>query len=245
MPGGNHHQGGIRMFFTENLKEQTGSSGKQKKAEIVKMIQELSGSHNPYKIFSDWIAMYAIAIQNSCRIKNGLWQEREKRYLELIGQYEKEERFQIAELCGRLVEVMQETEITDWLGEIYMESGCGNKFTGQFFTPFHLSKLTAEMELSGYTGKEKLHLQEPSCGGGGMILAVAAVLKEKGINYQKCLDVVAQDLDWNGVYMTYIQLSLLGIPAVVVQGDTLTDPYRKGYEERRIFRTPAKMGILI
>ena len=78
-----------------------------------------------------------------------------------------------------------------------------------------------------------------------MILAVAAVLKEKGIDYQKCLDVVAQDLDWNGVYMTYIQLSLLGIPAVVVQGDTLTDPYRKGYEGRRIFRTPAKMGILI
>lgn len=103
------------MFFTENPKKQTGSSGKQKKAEIVKMIQELSGSHNPYKIFSDWIAMYAIAIQNSCRIKNALWQEREKRYLELIGQYEKEERFQIAELCGRLVEVMQETEITDWL----------------------------------------------------------------------------------------------------------------------------------
>ena len=57
--------------------------------------------------------------------------------------------------------------------------------------------------------------------------------------------MIAQDLDWNGVYMTYIQLSLLGVKATVVQGDTLHEPYRKGYDERRVFRTPTEMGLLL
>ena len=34
-----------------------------------------------------------------------------------------------------------------------------------------------------------------------------------------------QDMDLKGVYMTYLQLSLPGIRALVVQGDTLAKPY--------------------
>ena len=69
-------------------------------------------------------------------------------------------------------------------------------------------------------------------------------MKEKGINYQRKMDVVAQDLDWKGVYMCYLQLSLLGIKATVVQGDTLAEPYSKGYPPDRVLHTPAKMGVL-
>ena len=65
-------------------------------------------------------------------------------------------------------------------------------------------------------------MHEPSTGGGGIIIAAAKVLKDRGLNYQKCLKVVAQDLDWKGVYMTYVQLSLLGIEATVIQGDSLS-----------------------
>ena len=79
-----------------------------------------------------------------------------------------------------------------------------------------------------------------------MIIAVAKLMKESGINYQKHLDVVAQDLDWKGVHMTYLQCSLLGIKATCVQGDTLSEPFDpKKTEERRVMRTPAKMGVLL
>ena len=78
-----------------------------------------------------------------------------------------------------------------------------------------------------------------------MIIAFADILKRKGFNYQKCMKVVAQDLDWKGVYMCYVQLSLLGIDAVVVQGDTLKEPYTDNYPRSRIFRTPRNMGLLI
>ena len=77
-----------------------------------------------------------------------------------------------------------------------------------------------------------------------MIIAAAAVMKDRGISYQDVLEVVAQDLDWKAVYMCYVQLSLLGINATVVQGSTLKEPYVQGYPEERIFRTPKKVGIL-
>ena len=88
-------------------------------------------------------------------------------------------------------------------------------------------------------------IYEPSCGAGGMIIALASVLQRRGINYQRCMRVVAQDLDWRSVYMCYLQLSLLGIRATVVQGDTLKEPYMKGYPEQRILYTPGERGLLL
>ena len=150
-----------------------------------------------------------------------------------------------AEMLGLLAMALEE-EPTDMLGRIYMEAGLGNKNTGQFFTPFHVSKVCASMALAGEDGKERITLNEPSCGAGGMVIAAAAVLRERGINYQRCLDVVAQDLDWKGVYMCYVQLSLLGIRAVVAQGDTLSEPYVPGRTApERVFYTPRWMGVLL
>ena len=88
-------------------------------------------------------------------------------------------------------------------------------------------------------------MNEPSCGGGAMILATAKALKNAGINYQRRLKVVAQDLDWLGVYMTYVQCNIIGIDAIVVQGDTLKEPYVNNYPKSRILRTMNNMGGLI
>ncbi len=112
-----------------------------------------------------------------------------------------------------------EDEITDVLGEVYMEADMGSESTGQFFTPYHLSKMTAGVTIPADVSPAKpLILNEPSTGGGGMIIAAAEILRKEGLNHQRCMEVVAQDLDWKGVYMTYLQLSLLGIKAIVVQG---------------------------
>lgn len=55
-----------------------------------------------------------------------------------------------------------------------------------------------------------------------MILSLAKALKERNINYQQDLLVEATDISDVCVYMTYIQLSLYGIPAVVYCGNALT-----------------------
>ena len=208
---------------------------------IANMIVEISGHRSPYQIFYDWCTCMAMAFQNSCDMfkDSEIYKHHEELYQNTIKQYSKEEQEKLYEMTGRLF-LAFENEISDYLGGIYMEAGCGNKYVGQFFTPFHLSELTAKLGVDG-TDKD-YHMNEPSCGGGAMILATAKVLSDYGINFQKRLKVVAQDLDWLGVYMTYIQCSILGIDAIVVQGDTLKEPYVKGYSPKRILRTPKHMG---
>ena len=217
------------------------------KKEIVNIIQKLSGRYSAYEIFSDWIAMSTLSFQNSCQlIHNQIWQKREAQYMDITRKYSPEELQLFVRMLAELMDAFENEGLTDYLGEIYMESGCGSKTTGQFFTPFHLSCLTAEAGLPNDISEENpVLLNEPSTGGGGMIIAAAKVLKDRGLNYQRCMEVVAQDLDWKGVYMTYLQLSILGIKATVVQGNTLMEPYGKGYPAERVFRTPAKMGILL
>lgn len=214
--------------------------------EIISSINELSGQFAPYDIFCDWVKACALAIQNSCQLlHNHTWQEREKEYLQIAEKYGKNNMTKFTKMLAMLVETL-ETDMSDVLGDIYMRAGLGNKNTGQFFTPYHVSVACAEMSIPKDIPDGTLTINEPSCGGGGMVIAAADVLKKRGINYQKRMDVVAQDLDWKGVYMCYVQLSLLGVKATVVRGDTLQEPYPSaGRPEKCIFRTPAKMGLLI
>lgn len=214
------------------------------KKEIIKILTSFEGGWSPYDLFCDWIKMLALSISNTTDIIQGkLWQEREKDYLNTIKKYDAvKDRF--VEMSGYLTLALDQ-EITDVLGQIYMEAGLGNKYTGQFFTPFHLSLLTAQSSMPQKI-EEPIKLNEPSTGGGGMIFAVARVMLERGYNPQQWIDVVAQDLDWKGVYMTYVQISLLGLKGVVVQGDTLIEPFTdlRHYQRNRVFITPAKKGLL-
>lgn len=208
----------------------------------------MSGKYSAYEIFSDWVRCMALSISNSVTpFHDSLWQEREDEYLTTMNKYPPEERNQLCEMTAWLIETLDEGP-DDVLGDIYMKSGMGSKAAGQFFTPFHLSELCAKLSINMdiLQADDLIKLNEPSCGGGGMIIAVARVLKEAGINYQQKLDVIAQDLDWKGVYMCYVQLSLLGIRAICVQGDTLIDPYNpKKTEASHKLYTPAKMGVLM
>ena len=79
-----------------------------------------------------------------------------------------------------------------------------------------------------------------------MIIAAAEILKRRGIDFQQSMKVVAQDLDWRSVYMAYVQFSLLGIDATLIQGDSLADlhPVRNA-KQSHILRTPKRMGVIL
>lgn len=215
------------------------------KEDIIKIISAASGAYSPYQIFYDWVKCLALATANSSTlIHDSIWEEREKAYLEIMNRHDEKTRTHFMEMTGTLIDIYSEC-FDDVLGDIYMKSGCGNGHLGQFFTPYHISKLTAAAGLEGVMDDEIIYMNEPSTGGGANIIATAEVLKEHGYDYQKKLKVVAQDLDWLAVYMTYISCSFYGIDAMVIQGDTLIDPYKKGYDERRVLRTPRNRGCLI
>jgi hypothetical protein len=54
-----------------------------------------------------------------------------------------------------------------------------------------------------------------------MLIAGAQAMKGKGLNPQQDALFVGQDIDARCARMTFIQLSLLGIPAVIICGDSL------------------------
>lgn len=193
------------------------------KKKMIKIINNVSSRYGVHKVFGDFVRLSAISISNAVDKYN--FDKREKEYFRIIKKYRNEDAQAFPELLALLVCWLEEKP-TDALGELYMELSINNKHTGQFFTPFNVSTLTAEMLMddpwkSIINGGGKITLNEPACGGGGMIIAYAMALLKKGVNYQDFLEVTANDLDANAVMMTYVQCSLLGIQAIVYQQNTL------------------------
>lgn len=208
---------------------------------IVEIINGMSGKRNPFEIFSDWVEMLSISISNACTLfDTKVKQERESRYFAIIGKYSVKEQKQFP-IMTALLALSLESSIHDALGEIFMSGGMGSNITGQFFTPFHISLTLAEMR---FREKEE-KLLEPSCGSGASILAMAQVMKNNGMDYQNSLKVVAQDLDWRSVYMCYVQMSLLGIDGIAVQGDSLQNVSIDEIEASHKLYTPKKAGVLL
>lgn len=216
--------------------------------EIIKMLRGFSGKYSQYTVFMDWVACMAISIQNSCTLLfKKTYQARERQYLDIIGKYDHDEQQRFAKMAAMLISRMEEGEMDDVLGTIYMQSECGNKHMGQFFTPFSLSLACAQLVTEEVDEEHPLLLHEPCVGSGGMVIGTARALKEKGMNYQRCMKVVAQDLDCNCVHMAYVQMSLYGIDGIVAQGDTLCEPFTdiNTYTPERVWITPKRAGMMI
>ncbi|MGF6768535.1 hypothetical protein P3T18_001005 [Paraburkholderia sp. GAS199] len=208
---------------------------------LVKLIQSFSHGHHLHSVFSDFVELCALAISNS--VDRTQFEVREKRYLDIVGKYKREEVERFPEMLGLLTEslelrvqamgkagasgsAMVSGGLTDVLGETYMMLELGNARAGQFFTPYHVSRLMAMMTIGdgGAAVRETgfMRLQEPACGAGGMVIAAAESLHDAGLNYQQAMHATCIDIDPCCVHMAYVQLSLLHIPAIVVHGNALT-----------------------
>lgn len=211
--------------------------------EIAKVLNRIQG-HDNYTVIRDFFEISAIAVRNN--VDYGKERDSyEQRYLAIIKKYRKED---LDVFMGWIDKAMNgDIPFRDFAGEIYMDSGTSNKKSGQFFTPYHVSKLMAECNFD----KDKLKAEiaedpdrvitiaEPTCGAGGLIVAAIDVLKDAGINYAWNAFVDCGDIDARCVHMTYLTLSLLGVPAVVRRGDALLLEYSETwYTPAYIFAWP-------
>ena len=156
----------------------------------------------------------ALAISNLADLTQ--YDEREEQYKQIMKNYSEKERKTMAEIFGKIFGLLSSVVyddgvFSDYLGEIFMNCNMGNKNTGQFFTPYHVSKMCAKIAI-GTPNKADgkiLTLCEPCCGSGGMVLAAMDVLKNDfGINYAMDCFVDCSDIDLRCVHMAYLQLSL-------------------------------------
>lgn len=194
--------------------------------DIIQKIENMSGTRNTYSIFFDWAKCTAYAIAQTVYYNT----QREEECLNIIKSYNAND-LQI--LTALLIETL-DGYFFDVLGDIFMKLSCNSSKTGQFYTPYHISQMTASL----FEYEEQEIMNEPSAGAGGLIIAVAEKMYKSGINYQNTLKVVAQDLDYISLYMCYIQLSIYGVDAKVIQCDSLNKTINMNYTEKDVLITP-------
>lgn len=198
---------------------------------VVHTIRSLSNMHGLERTWSDWVEMCALSIANA--VDRSQFEQREKRYMEIVRRYDQASLQQLAKAFAQLVECWDDRVTSgrfgDVLGSTFMMLDMGNAGTGQFFTPYEVSRLMASMIMGDHKAlagqvetRGFLRLMEPACGAGGMIIASAHAAHDAKINYQQAMHVTAIDIDQRCVHMTYVQLALLNIPAVVIHGNALT-----------------------
>ena len=199
--------------------------------EFILKLQNLDTSRRTDVVFRDFLTLSTYAIMQPFYRSPDI----EQKYMNIVRKYTQEQANDFSQMLALLVNALEQ-KYQDFLGQIYMRLNLGNVKTGQFFTPYSVSKMMSEITFlenkDNIENQELITLSEPCCGSGGIIIAYAETMKNHNINFQKKLFVEAIDIDELCFQMTYIQLSLYGISARVMLGDTLA------YKFSQIYYTP-------
>lgn len=192
--------------------------------ELINQIKRIGEKHGIWNVFEDFLTISSISISNAFDFDK----KREEDYLKVIKKYNPNELNEFAKLLALLTNLLNSfsTNPQDVLGDLFHKLELHNKYKGQFFTPNHICKFMGKALLTDVDNiinrKGYISILEPTCGSGALILGAADALASKNFNYQKQMLVTAIDIDLKCVFMTYIQLSLFGIPAIVIHGNALT-----------------------
>lgn len=203
--------------------------------EIVSLLRQVAYTRGIDRVWSDWVEICAIALARADLAQREV---REQRYLQVIAQYERSELDLLVQAFAHLVMSyelrVEAADFGDVLGSTFMMLDMGNAGAGQFFTPYEVSRLMGNMMMGvgqALVAKTDVHgfirVLEPACGAGGMLIAAAHAMHDAGLNYQQCMHATAIDIDQRCVHMTFIQLALLHVPAVVIHGNGLTGECRE------------------
>lgn len=204
--------------------------GSQSDQPFIKLYRELTYRWTPWEVWQDFVTMYACAISNA--VDKSHFDEREAMYLKRIQKYNKKEQELFPQLAAEVVLALEKNPEQDFLGKIFMELNLSNDSGGQFFTPYNVCRMMAEMTVGDVVMHVKKHgyitINDPACGAGATLIAAvhatAKPLSEAGFNWQNHVLVTAQDIDYIVAMMCYIQLSLLGAAAYIKIGNTFTEP---------------------
>lgn len=214
------------------------------KKEFLRVFNQLTHRHRSWDVWRDFIVMYACALSNP--IDKEHYDEREALYLRTIKKYNKQEQPLFSELAAHTVMALEENPEQDFLGSIFMSLNLGNQHNGQFFTPYHVCELMAEVTMQDSVTRIEedgyITINDPCCGAGATLIAGVHAARKRlekvGYHYQNHILVVAQDIDQTVDLMCYIQLSLLGVAGYIKVGNSLTDPITENDSKENYWFTP-------
>jgi len=222
----------------------------QKEKDFLGLFDQLTYSRSAWQVWEDLMVVMACSISNAVDRtpdKFMRWEEQYGQAIKRLGGVEMP-----AQMLGIIALALEQNPDQDFLGKLYMNLNLGSHWHGQFFTPYNVCRMMAEMNFGkGIQAKvEKkgyISVCDPCVGAGAMLIAAANVMKRAKVNYQTNAVFVGQDIDQVVAMMAYIQLSLIGCPGYIIIGNSLTNPtighvlFPKDTEGQEVWITPLFM----
>lgn len=161
---------------------------------FISLFNQTARYHKRHKVFEDFVSCSVIALENRLQFSEA----REQKYLRIVSGYEKQDVINMAHLLAHVIEGLEQG-FCDFLGSVFMQLELGDKYRGQFFTPWSVASMMAQMQLGNvkalFENKPFITLSEPACGAGSMILAMADTLNRSGYPAYRRMWVSATDID--------------------------------------------------
>ena len=206
------------------------------KKDFNKQVEAAAKSRFVVDVFADMVRAFALSIVGSVALGDRC-DEIEKEYAAIKSRYTDEE-FSHFYAALAITTASLERAHEDILGHARESLGASNTRNGQFLTPVCVSRLCAKVSAAvkpdGYEPGQIVSLTDPACGTSVLLIEGAEALISEGVR-QGDLLVIAGDIDGRACDASYVQLSLLGYPAIVQHMDALTqrrispDRYTPGY----------------
>ena len=220
---------------------------------LLKIAEITRGRISRPQTLSDFLAYCALLL--SIRTDPVHTEQRSKSLERLKANYKKDEWeafYQgLVDLCRTFVSNIQVGRYEDLFAGPFTQVRATSQALKQDFTPVDVGKLIGAISVSSNLSLPEegfFSLSDHACGSGTLLLAGAQRIADTGYNPAEQLVIQAADLDARCVHMTYLHLSLYGIPAVVVQGNTITlNEYDRWYIpvylwRKWIWRAPMPFG---
>ena len=192
-----------------------------------------------WHIFKDFLLFAALYLANT--VKTSEWNTREEQYLSLLHTYQEEEQKLFPRLLASLSLGLEENPEQDFLEEIYIILSLFQDRQGLIFMPYDMVRMIAEATYEDRSGKIAsggyILAHDSACGCGAKLIAFANAERSHGVNTQKEVLFVGQDLDRTSALMCYLQLSLLKLPGYVIIGDARLKPGHP--PDNEVWYTPA------
>ncbi|WP_282611182.1 N-6 DNA methylase [Pelagibius sp. Alg239-R121] len=191
---------------------------------FIKILREIDPGKDGYTKFRDFLTMASCALDK--KTAEPTWAEAlEEQYMQVVRSYRKKDDVRrMPELLAMVFD--KAGQRSDFLGNVAGELGLQEGAIGQFFTPYEVCRLIAEINCGDLEQKLErkgfITLQEPACGAGAMVLAIAGVIEGKCHDQASCLRIEAIDIAEIPYRMCFLQLACRGLSGRVWRGNTLS-----------------------
>lgn len=219
------------------------SPSKQQYTEIVKLFNSLAGARQLWELWEDAVIMFATMLSNA--VDKRFYDKREEMFRNVAGKYSEKEIQTFLQIFAEIVNQLEAEPEQDFLGDLYMQLDLGSHWHGQFFTPYNVCKMMADLQLPdelSFEDAKAVTITDCACGGGALLIASAHSYRQKmakiGLNAQDFVCLYAQDLSMVAALMCYIQISLQGYAGKIKIGDSLLHPMLDTDNGSDIWYTP-------